>query len=503
MPITANGTTYSDDQIKSFFAANPDASSVAKQAASMGLSEGQIKQASDIAGKGWSDSDINNFASANGYGWGGSNGALQAPGSGGGGQPAQSSTAGQGPGMYTPQGQWLSQADIQQFYKNGGDDVQFAQTHGYTNLDSQRAGILQARQLAGAGTMQGDAALKHYYAMYQKLSPNGANANNYAGWLADVKSDPAKWNAIQTGAYTGQGWMDSKDSDFGGIYGPGTGHDVSYAQNGQGALGQGDGWGALGGAAGAANPLGATAVTGSATGSGGTGATGGTSGMGSAGAGTTGATPWNVTTPQTVAGQLQSLMDPNNGNGIIARARLGAIENMNARGLANSSLAQTASDEAAWNAALPIAQQDATTNANAGQFNASGQNQFNLNSQNQANTMAQLGFNAQTQKDLAQAGYLYSNLQNQTAQASSIQQWGLNTITAIQTSDLSADAKNAAVAMVTQYLQNSYQIQGDWHTSAAQAIANIFGKQSASTTPAAQQGAPGVATPTNLPTGYQ
>lgn len=487
MPITtSNGTTYSDDQIKSFFAANPDASSVAKQASSLGLNEGQIKQASDIAGKNWSDADINGYAQNNGYNWAGSGGGLMAnnqPGTTG--ATTGSNTAATGaPGGMTIGSTYYTPDQIKQFYAGGGDDRQFVQQHGITDLDQQRQLQLQARQIAG-NYATGDAGLQQAFKSYQATNPNGAFVNNYEGWLNDTKGDPAKYNALISGQYTGAS-TSSADFGPGGIYGPGTGHDFGYAQSGQGALGIGDGWGTagtsgtggtgvLGGTGGGIIAGGTGGGVGAGTGNGGTTATGGT----------TGATPWNVTAPQTVAGQINTLLDPNNSNGIIQQARTGALANMNGRGLLNSSLAQTASDSAAYNAALPIAQADAGTNANAAQFNATGQNTFNLNTQNQANTMAQLGFSAQTQKDLAQANALYSNLANQTATASSIQNWGNNTITAIQTSDLSADAKNAAISAVTQYLQNSYSIQGDWHNSAAQAIANIFGKAPATGTTSA------------------
>lgn len=85
-------------------------------------------------------------------------------------------------------------------------------------------------------------------------------------------------------------------------------------------------------------------------------------------------TPWNVTDDQTVEGRLARFNDPN--NPIIARARAGAADRAAAMGLSNSSMALTAGDAAAYDAAMPVAQADAATFAKAAGYDADQKNQF-------------------------------------------------------------------------------------------------------------------------------
>lgn len=145
------------------------------------------------------------------------------------------------PGMWA-EGNWLTQEQIRNFYANGGNDREYAQKLGITDPGMARDLILKARQLAGPGTMQGEGAMQQYFKEYQKYNPNGAFANDYQGWADDFKgSNVAGWNAIQSGTYTGTP-NTGADSAPGGIYGPGTGHDFSFQQSGQGARGMGDGW---------------------------------------------------------------------------------------------------------------------------------------------------------------------------------------------------------------------------------------------------------------------
>ncbi len=455
MPITANGTTYSDDQIKSFFASNPDASSVAKQAASMGLNEGQIKQASDIAGKGWSDSDINNFASSNGYNWGGG-GALQTVPTG----------SGVSAGGMNINGTSYTAQQIKDFYASGGDDRQFVQQHGVTDLDQQRQLMLQGRQIAG-NYATGDAGLQQAYKSYQKTNPSGAWTNSYAGWLNDVKSNPAMYNALVTGQYTGAA---TAGADFapGGIYGPGTGHDFNYQQSGQGRLGIGDGWGSGGIIANATGGTGGTSG-GVVPGTGGSATvtvTGGATGAGAGGA----TVPWNVTQDQTVEGRINGIIGGN--SGIIQQARAGALENMNSRGLVNSSIAQTASDAAAYQAAIPIAQADAATASKAAGYNADIQNQFSTNALNRTASMDQAKLSADAQKAVAQLNAdtqkTITGLNN--AEQLQAQQFSLANATLLNTNTQAAQAYNNAMAVISA-IQNNAGMTADAKT---QAIANVW-----------------------------
>lgn len=89
----------------------------------------------------------------------------------------------------------------------------------------------------------------------------------------------------------------------------------------------------------------------------------------------TGPSQWDVNGNQTVANQLTALMASD--NPMLQQARARAMQQSNARGLSNSSIAQTAGDAAAYDEMMKIALQDAATNATAGQSNTAAKNQFN------------------------------------------------------------------------------------------------------------------------------
>jgi hypothetical protein len=81
----------------------------------------------------------------------------------------------------------------------------------------------------------------------------------------------------------------------------------------------------------------------------------------------------------TVAEQLDRLLKSD--SPYLEQARIGAIEQANARGLLNSSLAAGAGEAAAIRAALPIVTQDASTYFTQGRDNQAAINQFRFNQQ--------------------------------------------------------------------------------------------------------------------------
>jgi len=102
-------------------------------------------------------------------------------------------------------------------------------------------------------------------------------------------------------------------------------------------------------------------------------------------------TNWNVDpNNQTVQGQIGGIIASN--SPLLRQAQANALAQMNARGLTNSSMAVGAGQQALYSAALPIAQSDAATYANAGQFNANSANQMAQFNTGQGN--AGLQFNA-------------------------------------------------------------------------------------------------------------
>lgn len=143
----------------------------------------------------------------------------------------------------------FSNQQVQDFYAGGGDDNRMAQELGITDPWQRREALLQARQVAGPGTMSGDAGMQRYFEQYKQYNPNGAYTNDYESWLTD--QNPHVRDAMLSGTYTGVATAPANWRP-GGIYAPGTGHDHSFEQSryGTGAHGTGDGWSAWTGAAG-------------------------------------------------------------------------------------------------------------------------------------------------------------------------------------------------------------------------------------------------------------
>ena len=201
-----------------------------------------------------------------------------------------------------------------------------------------------------------------------------------------------------------------------------------------------------------------------------------TDATGTSGTTTTGASGpgnWQVDPNQTVESRISGIINGN--NPLLQQARARAEGRMNDRGLRNSSLATTAADSAVYDIAEKIASQDASTYADAAKTNAGALTSWGINQNNNQTQRDLSRNNIAAQRELARATQLYNNLTRQTESSTSIQNWGLSTITNIQGSDLSAEAKTTAIDSVKQFMGDSYQIQGDWHTSAASAIDAIFG----------------------------
>ena len=126
-------------------------------------------------------------------------------------------------------------------------------------------------------------------------------------------------------------------------------------------------------------------------------------------AGNAALTTLNPETNQTVQGQLTGILAAN--SPLLQQARAASLAQMNQRGLTNSSMAIGAGQEAVIKQALPIASQDATTFANAGQLNTNLANQNAQFNTGQTNTGYQFTEAAKNQAALANAA-----AQNQAAQ---------------------------------------------------------------------------------------
>ena len=452
----------SDADAKAWIAGKSPAQ-IAQEAANRGLTSDQIQQIT-----GYSANDVNGYAASNGYSFG-ANGALTANTA-----PASTATPQSSPGGMNILGTYYTQKQIKDaFSQPGFDPNEWAQRHGMTNLDEIHQVATQARQIAGAANLTGDAALKNAWESYKKYNPNGAGVNDYNGFVANLGTHRA--DSIRAGTYTGS-FTDGRDYQPGGIY---YGTPVTYQQAGLGSRGDGTGMNGDAWSPAATNATGGAGggyTSGGGLGGGGGGGLGGgtssSSGSGYSSSGTSGAGTWNVTPDQTVEGRINGIINGN--NPLLQQARARANGAMNDRGLVNSSLALSAGDSAVYDAAQKIAGPDAATYADAAKNNANAQTSYNISQNNNQTTRDVNAANINAQRELQHASQLYNNLASQTASANSIQSWGLNTINTIQASDLSAEAKNAAIESVRKYLADSYSIQGDWHTSAARAIDAIF-----------------------------
>ena len=114
---------------------------------------------------------------------------------------------------------------------------------------------------------------------------------------------------------------------------------------------------------------------------------------------------WNVTPNMTVQQQAANIIDAD--SPLMQQARSTAMQQMNARGLVNSSMGINAGQQAVLNSAIDIGKQDANTYASAGQFNAGQSNdlsKFNAGQTNTWNTNA-LDRSQQTNERLGAQSY--------------------------------------------------------------------------------------------------
>lgn len=217
---------------------------------------------------------------------------------------------------------------------------------------------------------------------------------------------------------------------------------------------------------------------------------------------------------QTVQGQLASILA--SGNPLLVQAQTRAKQAANERGLLNSSMAVSAGESALYDAAMPIASQDASTYAQAGlrgaefkqeanlanqqatnrmtefntaeqgtnqRFNAGEQNTSSrqtqqieaqqqienarleqqkqqTNAENQMKLMLQ-EMDAQTRTDLVNIEANYKTLMQASASASDLYQQTLRNISDITANkDMNAAAKNAAIQQQKELLQNGMNLIG-------------------------------------------
>lgn len=238
-----------------------------------------------------------------------------------------------------------------------------------TGLSFEAAsGALSSTGLGSAG-----AALVDWDKVMASPDPARALNSAYAAIAADPRLSQV---ASQSVSKNYQGWNTGGESVAGGASGGGVGG------GGGGAGGYGGGSGGAGG--------------------------GGFGGGGPFGMPTTGInlsqlqnpTGWDVQPNETVRSQLQQIIADD--SPLMQQARTRALQTANSRGLLNSSMAMTAADSAMYDAAMPIATQDASTYARAGEFNSNTKNTFSRDNNQFVRDAYMADFNVQANDWAAQ-----------------------------------------------------------------------------------------------------
>jgi len=173
---------------------------------------------------------------------------------------------------------------------------------------------------------------------------------------------------------------------------------------------------------------------------------------------------------ETVAGQMQGLIQDN--SPLMQMARTGAKQQMNSRGLLNSSLAISAGDAAAYQAALPIAQADASVYDTNAKQNLAYQNEALKTNVGATNDMTgkNLGASVDAMKanmdaamktQLATIEATYKTTMQNSATASEMYKQTVKNISDIQANkDMGLAAKQAAVDNQLYLMKQGFEIAG-------------------------------------------
>jgi hypothetical protein len=189
----------------------------------------------------------------------------------------------------------------------------------------------------------------------------------------------------------------------------------------------------------------------------------------------------NVAPDQTVAGQLSNDMNPN--SALMQNATNTANQASNANGLLNSSIAESAADTAGYNAAIPIAEQDANTYNTDATTNANLGTNVSVDNANAANTLESNEMSNQTSLNNAQTAANSSETiaqMNNTNSAQMATQTSLagaantydNWVAQIQQSSI-ADKQTALNAAYALYQDQLGTIQGSSATPSSTTVPNI------------------------------
>lgn len=160
---------------------------------------------------------------------------------------------------------------------------------------------------------------------------------------------------------------------------------------------------------------------------------------------------WNVDDRATVQGQVRNIVDA--GGPLMQRAETKALQGANRRGLANSTMAVTAGQTALYDAAMPMAQQDANTFAQSGAFNATAQNEQSRDN-SQLQTQVNLT-NAGARNEAAQFGAQAGNQASMFNAENSTRNAQLNADRALQAGIVNQEQANRMAALAAENINRA------------------------------------------------
>jgi hypothetical protein len=174
---------------------------------------------------------------------------------------------------------------------------------------------------------------------------------------------------------------------------------------------------------------------------------------------------------QTVQGQIKGIIDAN--SPLMQQAETRANQQMNGRGLINSSMGVGAAQAALYDAAMPIAASDAQAYNQNQQFNVGQENQFKNASNSQGFDLAKMqetqrnhdkeltNMQSTSAKETAEIGAKYKNLTQASASAASLMNNASDHIHQIMMNEnLDAAGKQAAINAYNANLNKALQLTG-------------------------------------------
>lgn len=179
---------------------------------------------------------------------------------------------------------------------------------------------------------------------------------------------------------------------------------------------------------------------------------------------------WRPDEKATVQGQLADIIS--NGSPLMEQAETRGLQQAASRGLMNSSMGVQSAQAALYDAAMPIATQDANTFAQAGQFNANERNDRNAHNADlqtdvnkfnasESNALTKLGMDNDTRRDLANIEANYKTLMQTSASAGELYKTYMSSIaTILQNKDMNAAAKQEAINTIMGSLNSSLDVMG-------------------------------------------